>query len=70
MICIPSINDRHPVTKTFTTLHRTILHSISLNLWTLHFLSFKLHPTTNHSNNNNNNNNSVICVILSSDAVE
>jgi hypothetical protein len=31
-------NFRHPVTKTFTTLHPT----------TLHFLSFKLHPTTLH----------------------
>jgi len=41
MICISSSNDRHPVTKTFTTLRSTSLH-----LSTLHFLSFKLHPTT------------------------
>jgi len=36
-------NDRHPVTKTFTTLHSTSLH-----LSTLHFLSFKLRPTALH----------------------
>jgi hypothetical protein len=38
MICVSSNNVRHPVTKTFTTLHPT----------TFHFLSFKLHPTTLH----------------------
>jgi len=38
---LPSNNVGHPVTKTFTTLHSTSLH-----LSTLHFLSFKLHPTT------------------------
>ena len=47
-ICISSNNVRNPVTKTFTTLHLTILHSTSLNLSSLHFLSFKLHPTTLH----------------------
>jgi len=34
---------RHPVPKTFTPLHST-----SLCLSTLHFISFKLHPTTLH----------------------
>jgi hypothetical protein len=48
MIYISSNNVRHPVTKTFTTLHPTTLHSTSLQLSTLHFLSFKLHPTTLH----------------------
>jgi len=42
MIYISSNNVRHPVTKTFTTLHRTTLLSTSLNLSTLHFFSFKL----------------------------
>jgi len=46
MISISSNNVRHPVTKTFTTLHPTTLNSTSLHLSTLHFLSFKLHPTT------------------------
>ena len=41
MVYIASNNDRHPVIKTFTSLHYTSLH-----LSTLHFLSFKLHPTT------------------------
>ena len=40
MIYISSNNVRHPVTETFTTLYYT-----SLCLSTLHFLSFKLHPT-------------------------
>ena len=44
MIYISSDNVRRPVTKTFTTL--ITLHSTSLHLSTLHFLSFKLHPTT------------------------
>jgi len=48
VICISSNNDRHPVTKTFTTLHPTTLHSISLHLSTLHFFLLKLHPTTLH----------------------
>jgi len=43
MISISSNNVRHPVTKTFTTLHSTSLH-----LSALHFLSFKLHPSTFH----------------------
>jgi len=47
-ISISSNNFRHPVTKTFTTLHPTTLHSTSLHLSTLHFLSFKLHPNTLH----------------------
>jgi len=47
-IYISSNNVRHPVTKTFFTLHPTTLHSTSLNLTTLHFLSFKIHPTTLH----------------------
>jgi hypothetical protein len=34
---------RHPVAKTFTSLHYPSLH-----LSTLHFLPFKLHPTTLH----------------------
>ena len=40
MIYISSNNGRHPVTKTFIPLHCTSPH-----LSTLHFLSFKLHPT-------------------------
>jgi len=31
MIFISSINNRHPVTKTFTTLHPTTLHSSLVN---------------------------------------
>ena len=46
MICKSSNNGRHPVTMTFTTLHPTKLHSTSLNLSTLHFFAFKLHPLT------------------------
>ena len=38
MMYTSSNNVRHPVTKTFTTLHPTALH----------FLSLKLHPTTLH----------------------
>jgi len=54
MIYISSNNVRHPVPKTFPTLHYTSpnytsLHFTSLHLSTLHFLSFKLHPTTLHS---------------------
>ena len=39
MICIYSNNDRHPVTKTFTTLHYTCRHFTSshLNFTQLHF---------------------------------
>jgi hypothetical protein len=48
VIYISSNNVRHPVTKTFTTLHRTTLNSTSLHLSTFHFLSFKLHPNTLH----------------------
>ena len=48
MIYISSNSVRHPVTKTFTSLHFTTLHSTSLKLSTLPFLSFKLHPTTLH----------------------
>jgi len=48
MIYISSIKVRHPVTKTFTTLHPTTLHSTSLDSSTLHFFSFILHPTTLH----------------------
>ena len=48
MISISSNNVRHPVTKTFTTLHPTTLHSTSLHLSTLHFLPFKLHRTKLH----------------------
>jgi len=43
MICISSNNDRHPVPKTFTTLHSTSLH-----LSTLHFFPFKLYLSTLH----------------------
>jgi len=43
MIYITSNDDRHPVTKTFTSLHFT-----SLRFSTLHFFPFKLHPTTLH----------------------
>ena len=41
---------RHPVTKTFTTLHYTSPNYTSLHYTyrTLHFFSFKLHPTTLH----------------------
>ena len=48
MICISCNNGRHPVTKTFTTLHPTTLHSISPHLSTLRFYSLKLHSTTLH----------------------
>jgi len=48
MIYIFSNSVRHPVTKTFTTLHPTTLISTSLPLSALPFLSFKLHPTTLH----------------------
>ena len=37
MIYISSNNIRHPITKTFTTLHPTTLHATSLHLLTLHF---------------------------------
>ena len=45
MIYISSSTVRHPVTKTFTTLHPTALHSTSLH-FQLHFttLSFGLTP--------------------------
>jgi len=46
---VSSNNVRHPVTKTFTTLHPTTLHSTSLRLSTLHFLHLNfthLHFTT------------------------
>jgi len=46
---ISSNNVRHPVTKSFTTLHPTTLHSTSLHFSTLHFLQFKLHPATLHN---------------------
>jgi hypothetical protein len=49
MIYIPSNNVRHPVTKTFTTLHPTTLHSTSLHFWhfTFSHLNFtQLHFTT------------------------
>ena len=49
MICISCDNVRHPLTKTFTTLHQTTLAFTSLHLSTLHFLPFKLHSTTLHS---------------------
>jgi len=48
MIYVSSNSVRHPVPKTFTTLHPTTLLSATLHLKTLHFLSFKLHPTTLH----------------------
>jgi len=47
MIYISSNNGRHPITKNFTPLHPTT-NSTSQHLSTLHFLSFKLHPTTLH----------------------
>ena len=48
MIYISSNNVKHPVTKTFTTLHPTTLHSTSLHFSTLHFLPLytSLHFTT------------------------
>ena len=45
-IYISSNNVRHPVIKTYTTF--TTLHSTSLHMSTLHFLSFKLDPNTLH----------------------
>jgi len=48
VIYISSNKVKHPVTKTFTTLHQTTLNSTSLQLSTLHFLPFKLHPNTLH----------------------
>ena len=48
MVCVASNNDRHPVPKTFTTLHSTCQHftSSNLNFTHLHFttLSFGLTP--------------------------
>ena len=44
-VCVSSNNARHPVTETFTY---TSPKYTSLHLSTLHFLSFKLHPTTLH----------------------
>jgi len=38
MACISSNNDRHPISKTSTSLH----------LSTLHFFPFKLYPSTLH----------------------
>jgi hypothetical protein len=63
MIYISSNNDRHPVAETFTPvhytcrhfasshlkLHPTTLHSISLQLPTVHFLPFQLHPPSLHN---------------------
>jgi len=43
MIYIASNKGWHPVTKTFTTFHYT-----SPSYTSLHFLPFKLHPTTLH----------------------
>jgi len=40
IICVSSNNVAHPVAMTFTKLYWTSLH-----LPTLHFLSFKLHPS-------------------------
>jgi len=48
LIYISSNKVRYPVTKTFITLHPFALNSTSLNLSTLYFLSFKLHPTALH----------------------
>jgi hypothetical protein len=48
MIYISSNNDRHPVTKTFTTLHPTTFNSTLLHLSTLHIFPFKRPPTTLH----------------------
>jgi len=48
VIYISSNDVRHPVTKTFTTLHPTTLHSTSVHLSTLYFLPSNLHPTTLH----------------------
>jgi hypothetical protein len=49
MIYIYSDNGRHPVTKNFTPLHYISPSYTSLNLSTLHFLSFKLHIIHGHS---------------------
>jgi hypothetical protein len=49
MTCLSSNNFRQPVTKTFTTLHYSSPNYTSLHLSILHFLSFKLLPTTLHS---------------------
>jgi hypothetical protein len=46
VIYISSNNVRHPVTKTFTTLHPTTLHSTSLHFTQLHFTP--LHYTCRH----------------------
>jgi len=49
MIYMSSNNDRHPVTKIFTTLHYTSPNYTSLHYTCRHhFLSFKLHPTALH----------------------
>jgi len=47
MVCVSSNNVRHPVTKTFTTIHPTTLHSTSLHLW-VHFATLVLHYTCFH----------------------
>ena len=39
MIYISFNNDRHPVTKTFTTLHLSTLHNTSLHMSTFHFFT-------------------------------
>jgi hypothetical protein len=45
MFYISSNNVSHFVTKAFTTLRPNTRNTASLHLSTLHFLSFKLHPT-------------------------
>ena len=51
MIYIFSNNVRHPVTKTFTTLHPTTLH---FTTFVDTSLPLKLHPTTLQSSNERN----------------
>ena len=45
-VYISSDNGEHPVNENFTPLHYISPNYTSLHLSTLHFLSFKLHPTT------------------------
>jgi hypothetical protein len=46
MIYISSNNVRYPVTKTFTTLHPTLLNSTSIHFTSCHLNFTQLHFTT------------------------
>jgi len=46
MICVSSNDVRHPVAKTFTTLHPTTLHCTSLHFTSSHLNFTHLHYTS------------------------